>query len=52
MCIAFGGGYFAKVSAKKAIWELITVAQSGPGEYGEAIGRAIYRTAGRGQTAY
>jgi hypothetical protein len=42
MCIAFGGGYFAKVSAKKALWEVVGMVQSAPGDYGEAIGRALF----------
>jgi hypothetical protein len=41
MCIAFGVGYFAKVVAKKAQWEVIGMMQSAPGEYREAIGRAL-----------
>ena len=41
MCLAFGGGYFAKVSAKKALWEVVGMVQSGPGEYAEAIRRAF-----------
>ena len=42
MCIAFGGGYFAKVWAKKALWEVVGIVQSAPGEYAEAISRALY----------
>jgi hypothetical protein len=41
MCLAFGGGYFAKVWAKKALWEVVAMVQSGPGEYAEAICRAL-----------
>ena len=41
MCLAFGGGYFAKVWAKKALWEVVAMVQSGPGEYAEAISRAL-----------
>ncbi|MGH3200070.1 MAG: hypothetical protein ACRDOH_07040 [Streptosporangiaceae bacterium] len=41
MCLAFGHGYFAKVSAKKALWEMVGMVQSAPGEYAEAIGRAL-----------
>jgi hypothetical protein len=42
MCIAFGGGYFAKVWVKKALWEVIGVVQSAPDEYGAAVGRALH----------
>ena len=41
MCLAFGGGYFAKVWAKKALWEVVAMVQSGPGEYAEAMSRAL-----------
>jgi hypothetical protein len=41
MCLAFGTRYFAKVSAKKALWELVSMVQSAPGEYAEAIRRAL-----------
>ena len=41
MCLSFGAGYFAKVSAKKALWELVGMVQSSPGEYAGAIGRAL-----------
>ena len=34
-------GYFAKVSAKKALWELVAMVQSAPGEHAEAIRRAL-----------
>jgi hypothetical protein len=47
MCIAFGGGYFAKVSYKKALWEVVSVVQSAPGEYAEAMSRALYGPAAR-----
>jgi hypothetical protein len=40
MCIPFGAGYFAKVSAKKALWEIVGMVQSAPGEYAEAIIRS------------
>jgi hypothetical protein len=39
--LAFGAGYFAKVSAKTALWELVGMVQSTPGEYAEAIRRAL-----------
>jgi len=42
MCLGFGAGYFAKVWAKKALWELVGMVQSAPGEYAEAIGRALF----------
>ena len=45
MCIAFGGGYFAKVVAKKALWEVVGMMQSAPGEYREAISRALHGAA-------
>ena len=32
MCLAFGAGYFAKVSTKKALWEMVGMVQS-VGEY-------------------
>jgi len=41
MCIAFGAGYFAKVVAKKAQWEVVAMMQAAPGEYREAISRAL-----------
>ena len=41
MCIPFGAGYFAKVSAKKALWEMVGMVRSAPGEYAEAISRAL-----------
>lgn len=41
MCLAFGGGYFAKVSAKKALWEVVGMVQTCPGEYAEALSRAL-----------
>ncbi len=41
MCIPFGAGYFAKVSAKKALWEMAGMVRSAPGEYAEAISRAL-----------
>jgi hypothetical protein len=44
MCLGFGAGYFAKVSAKKALWELVGMVQAAPGEYAEAIGRALSGT--------
>jgi hypothetical protein len=43
MCLGFGVGYFAKVSAKKALWELVAMVQAAPGEYAEAIGRSLFR---------
>lgn len=46
MCLGFGAGYFAKVSAKKALWELVGMVQAAPGEYSEAIGRALLSRAG------
>ena len=45
MCIPFGAGYFAKVSAKKALWEMAGMVRSAPGEYAEAISRALSGTA-------
>lgn len=48
MCLGFGAGYFAKVSAKKALWELVGMVQAAPGEYAEAIGRALLSRAGPG----
>jgi hypothetical protein len=41
MCLGFGAGYFAKVSAKKALWELAGMVQAAPAEYAGAIGRAL-----------
>ena len=41
MCLPFGAGYFAKVWAKKALWELVGMVQSSPAEYPEAIRRAL-----------
>ena len=41
MCLWFGAGYFAKVWAKKALWEVVVMVQSAPGEYAEAIIRAL-----------
>jgi hypothetical protein len=52
MCIAFGSGYFAKVSAKKALWELVGMVQAAPGEYAEAIGRALSGSASPGRPRY
>jgi hypothetical protein len=46
MCLGFGAGYFAKVSAKKALWELVGMVQAAPGEYAEAIGRALLSRTG------
>ena len=37
----FGVGYFANVSAKKALWGLVSMVQSAPGECADAIGRAM-----------
>jgi hypothetical protein len=41
MCLAFGGGYFAKVWAKKALWEMVGMMQSAPAEYTAAISRIL-----------
>jgi hypothetical protein len=41
MCLGFGAGYFAKVSAKKALWELVGMVRAAPAEYAGAIGRAL-----------
>jgi hypothetical protein len=52
MCLGFGAGYFAKVSAKKALWELVGMVQAAPGEYAEAIGRALSGLGVAGQPRY
>jgi hypothetical protein len=41
MCLWFGAGYVAKVWAKKALWEAVGMVQAAPGEYAEAISRAL-----------
>ena len=46
MCLGFGAGYFAKVSAKKALWELVGMVQAAPGEYAGAVGRALLSRVG------
>ena len=52
MCIlGCGGAYFVKVSAKKAMWELVTELQTAPGYHVEAISRALYEPAAR-RTGY
>lgn len=44
MCIlGCGGAYFAKVSCKKGMWDVVTLLQSAPGDHAEAIRRALYR---------
>jgi hypothetical protein len=52
MCLGFGAGYFAKVSAKKALWELVGMVQAAPGEYAGAIGRALSGSAVPDQPGY
>jgi len=42
MCISFGCGYFAKVSAKKALWEVVMLMRSAAGDHTAAIGRALF----------
>jgi len=41
MCIPFGAGYFAKVWAKKALWEIVGMVRSAPGEHAAAICRTL-----------
>jgi hypothetical protein len=52
MCLPFGAGYFVKVSAKKALWELVVMVQAAPGEYANAIGRALSGPAVPARPAY
>jgi hypothetical protein len=50
LCIlGFGGAYFAKVSAKKGMWELVAILQAAPAEHAEAIHRALHEPAARRQ---
>jgi hypothetical protein len=52
MCIPFGGAYFAKVYAKKALWEVVSMVQASSGDYGSAMGRALFASDARGGQGY
>ena len=53
LCIlGFGSAYFAKVSAKKGMWELAAILQAPPAEHAEAIHRALHEPAARLQAAH
>jgi hypothetical protein len=42
LCFPFGGAYFAKVSAKRALWEMVTLLRDAPDAHRNALARALY----------